>query len=300
MRELIRSYEVWGNETDAFDYTITVWKDGENYYQIKHPARNGKFDLDSFPTPSPIPLVFFKGHWHSSLTECPSPLPLDSYQKIPDIVLLEDYGDGVGRGIPKTPGEYLVIEAEIYEILKQYPHPNICHYYGCIRDGQYLTAICLRKYKHSLFDAVKSGEALDRNVILSGIANGLQFLHDTLGLAHNDIKPENIMLDEKGHPVIIDFDSCAEIGKDLKVDGRKRGTFGWVREPEPHTSTVASDEYALLLIAQYLDGKVDNCGMPLPPDVSILISSTFLVCLGLMLSFVELSISQYSVRSCSA
>ena len=105
---------------------------------------------------------------------------------------------------------------------------------------------------------------MDRDVIVSGIAKGLQFLHDTLGLVHNDINPTNIMPNDQGHPVIIDFDSCAPIGQDMG-----RGTFGWVREPAPRTCTVESDEYALLLIAQYLDGKVDNEGFPLPLDVSI-------------------------------
>jgi serine/threonine protein kinase len=284
MRELILSYEVWHEDSDTFDHSITVWKDGENYYQINHPARRGKFDLDSLPIPpSPIPLVIFKGHWHSSLTECPHPLPLDSYQKSPDIMLDDHNGE--------TPGEIMLREAETYEILKQYPHPNICHYYGCIRDGQYLTAICLRKYKHTLSDAVRSGAALDHNIILSGIAKGLQFLHDsdTLGLVHNDIKPTNIMPDDKGHPVIIDFDSCAKIGQDL--EGRKKvGTIGWVRKPEPLTSTIASDEYALSLIAQFLDGKVDSGGFPLPPDVSILIS--FISSLLRTDTVLELSTSQ--------
>jgi hypothetical protein len=263
MRELIKTLEAFDEKTLVYDHTITVWKDGENYYQISHSARVSKLDLDSLPTPpSPIRLENFKGEWHSSLTECPFPPPLDSYQKSPDIIMFDGYEDS-------TPGKFMLIEAKTYEILKQYSHPNICHYYGCIRDGQYFTAICLRKYKHSLRDAVKSAAALDRNVILSGIANGLQFLHDTLGLVHNDINPANIMLDDNGHPVIIDFDSCAEIGQDL--NGRKAGTYGWVRLGEPglDTSIVANDEYALSLIAQYLDGKVDDCGFPLSVDVGI-------------------------------
>lgn len=136
----------------------------------------------------------------------------------------------------------------------------------------------MRKYKHTLHDAVRSGAALDRNVILSGIAKGLQSLHGALGLVHNDINPENIMLDDKGHPEIIDFDSCRRLGKTYK---RSKKNFGWERKPEgpePHTSTKASDEYALRLslITQYLDGKVDDEGFPLPPDVSVLILSPFL------------------------
>ena len=260
MRELIKSYEAWDAKTYTFDHTVTIWKDCKNYYQISHSARDGAFDLNDLPTPSPIPMGLFKAHWNSSLTECPRPPPLDSYQKRPAIILPE---------VPsaKSPGEGMLIEAETYEIVKQHPHPNICHYYGCIRDGQDLTAICLRKYKRTLHDAVQSGAPLDRDIIVSGIANGLQFLHDTLGLVHNDINPTNIMLDDQGHPVIIDFDSCAPIGQDMH--GRKGGTFGWVRKVEPRTCTVESDEYALSLISQYLDGKVDNGGLPLPLDVSI-------------------------------
>ena len=137
----------------------------------------------------------------------------------------------------------MLTEAEMYEIVKHYPHPNICHYYGRIRNGQDLTALCLRKYKLSLRDAVQSGAPLDRDVIVSGIAKGLQCRHDTLGLVYNDINPTNIMLIDQGHPVIIDFDCCAPIGQD--IDRHKGGTFGWVKEPEPHTCTVESDEYAL-------------------------------------------------------
>ena len=132
-------------------------------------------------------------------------------------MLPEDIGPST-----RTPGEGMLKEAEIYEMMKQYPHPNICHYYGCIRNGPDSTAICLRKYKCSLYDAVKSGAPLDRDVVVSGIAKGLQLLHDAIGLVHNDINPSNIMLDDQGHPVIIDFDPCAPIGQDM--DGRKEGT----------------------------------------------------------------------------
>lgn len=38
------------------------------------------------------------------------------------------------------------------EILSKKPHPNICKYYGCIRDGDYVAGICLRKYKYTLED----------------------------------------------------------------------------------------------------------------------------------------------------
>jgi hypothetical protein len=97
-------------------------------------------------TPS-IPMELFKGQWHLSLTECPFPPPQDSYQKSPVIMLPNDYYPS-GEDKDKNPGELLLIEAKTYEILKQYPHPNICHYYGCIRDGQYFTVVLSRHSDH--------------------------------------------------------------------------------------------------------------------------------------------------------
>ena len=165
MRELIKSYEVWDA---AFDHTETVWKEGEKYYQISHSARDGAFNLNDLPTPIAIPMELFKAPWNSSFTECPRPSPLDLYQKRPAIMLPGDLDLAV-----MTPGEDILREAETYEIVKQYPHPNICHYYGCIRDGQDLTAIYLRKYKLSFCDAARSGAPLDRDDIVSRIAKGL-------------------------------------------------------------------------------------------------------------------------------
>jgi serine/threonine protein kinase len=116
----------------------------------------------------------------------------------------------------------MMAEAEIYEILKNHPHPNICVYYGCVREGEYLTAICLKKYERTLKSAIDSGAILDRDAILDGISAGLRHLHDTFSLVHNDINPSNIMLDESSSPIIIDFDSCVPIGEDF--GGRGRGT----------------------------------------------------------------------------
>jgi serine/threonine protein kinase len=269
MRQHVHSYEAWDNDDDAFHHTVTVWKEGENYYQLSHPARPGSFNLDDLPTPTPIPTEFFKGLWHPSLTECPHPFPADSYQKMPAIMLPEDYktecAEGVvGSGNFRKPSEDMIEEARIYEILKQHPHPNICHYYGCVRDGKYVTAVCLKKYLNSLEDVIQSGGILDRDGILCGIWQGLQFLHNTLGLAHNDINPNNIMLDERGVPIIIDFDSCAPIGQDVGL--QKGGTFGWVKQLETSMSAAADDVYAFTLIAQYMDRKLDGC-FPLPPNV---------------------------------
>ncbi|KAG2071487.1 hypothetical protein BDR04DRAFT_1194040, partial [Suillus decipiens] len=180
-------------------------------------------------------------------------VPTDSFLKRPCILLPDDYD--ANKPGSWTPGDYLVKEAEVYEILKQHPHPNVCVYYGCVRDVDHITAICLEQYGRRLMDAVwESDPALNHAAILDGISKGLTFLHETLGLVHNDINPANIMLDDAGNPVIIDFDSCIPIGAEVGLSG-KAGTFGWTIEPMPTIALLENDIYGLKQIGEFMKGK---------------------------------------------
>jgi len=262
MRELVNSYEMWDTETDEFDHNVTIWKEGDNFYQFRHSGR-GSFNLDSLPMPAPIPMKLFMGRWHTSLTESPQPIPTDSFLKSPLIILDDDYtSDGTVKGDKqnsrdfRAPGSDMFEEAKIYEILKQHPHPNICIYYGCVRNGDYFTAICLKKYERSVYDAVTNGDGtLVPHAVLGGISKGLHFLH-ALGLVHNDINPANIMLDHEGNAVIIDFDSCMPVGQE--IGSRKAGTFGWIKEPALSISVPENDFYGLTLIAKFMEQNDTN------------------------------------------
>jgi serine/threonine protein kinase len=126
-----------------------------------------------------------------------------------------------------------------------------------VREGDELTAICLKKYTSQLNRAVQAertgsrpGTLLDRAAILDGISEGLRFLHETLGLVHNDINPSNIMLDDAGNAVIIDFDSCLAIGQE--IGNRKAGTFTWEMKPAPKIATPENDMHGLKLISEFL------------------------------------------------
>ena len=59
------------------------------------------------------------------------------------------------------------------------------------------------------------------------------------------------MLDDDGHAIIIDFDSCAYIG--AKSRG---GTPGW--STCPTTAQVENDEHGLNLISKYIRGEYDG------------------------------------------
>ncbi len=53
---------------------------------------------------------------------------------------------------------------------------------------------------------------------LDGVLGGIHHLH-SLGLVYNDITPANIMVEEDGTWVIIDFDSCWHVGEVLREHG---------------------------------------------------------------------------------
>lgn len=89
----------------------------------------------------------------------------------------------------------------------------------------------------------------DRDAWFNGIEKGIQHLH-YLGLVHNDINPANIMLDETGTPIIIDFDSCRLIGQDLEGVGR---TYEWFDE-SVRISSQSNDLYDLDEMRAWLTG----------------------------------------------
>lgn len=61
-------------------------------------------------------------------------------------------------------------------------------------------------------------------IIMYGLAVAIKFLHDN-NIFHRDIKPQNVLLDEKGNPFLSDFGLAREISdpKNLLLSG-KRGT----------------------------------------------------------------------------
>lgn len=59
------------------------------------------------------------------------------------------------------------------------------------------------------------------------------------------------MLDDDGHAIIIDFDSCASSG--TKSRG---GTPGW--STSPNIAEVANDEHGFNLVARFIWGQYDG------------------------------------------
>lgn len=161
-------------------------------------------------------------------------------------------------------------EIETWEMLQDHPHPNIALYYGCYKKNARATALAFKKYKATLSETVNpqglnkhqfmtSGRALVSKEILvqlGAIRGALDHLHNSLNCAHNDINPSNIMLDQDGMLVIIDFGSCRAVGESLQVTGTAR-THGW-HNPQVDQSSAENDIQALEELIVWLSGSADQ------------------------------------------
>ncbi|KAI1324990.1 kinase-like domain-containing protein [Xylariaceae sp. FL0255] len=143
------------------------------------------------------------------------------------------------KGTQYVPREILD-ETLIMEQLSKTPHPNIIRYLGCRVQRNHITAICLKRLDQTLaqYAQTPAFSQLDKTKFFAGIKSAIDHVH-SLGLAHNDINPGNIMV-KNGMPVLIDFGSCAPFGKNMQ----SLGTDGWYEELF-WTSEKKHDEYSL-------------------------------------------------------
>ena len=95
------------------------------------------------------------------------------------------------------------------------------------------------------YAATPAFEQLDTAEVLRALESAVDYIH-SLGLAHNDINPDNIMVKD-GLPVLIDFGSCQPVGKRLQ----SLGTPGWYEEIF-YTSEKKHDTYSLTKLREWL------------------------------------------------
>jgi serine/threonine protein kinase len=159
--------------------------------------------------------------------------------------------------------DQLLEEVLMMERLSKMPHPYMVRYLGCRVHRGRITAIALERLQWDLgsYAAEKPDRfaKLDKEAFLAGVESAVKFVH-SLGLAHNDINPRNIMIREADDgscsPVLIDFDSCAPLGGRLLTGG----TVGFM-DPEDPDETVSSrrhDEFALRRLREWWDEDHDE------------------------------------------
>ena len=170
-----------------------------------------------------MPIDAYSPLLESTLTVLDPP-PVDCYIKRPRLI---SYDRVRNSACPAQVSDDLLAEAKTCEILKHHLHPNLARYLGCqVRNGR-ITGLCFARYKQTLMERANRRNHMKRSYTGSGwasndcnrymddIERGVRHLH-SLGLVHNDINPANIMFDDEGRPVIIDFGSCRPIGQSLE------------------------------------------------------------------------------------
>lgn len=82
------------------------------------------------------------------------------------------------------------------------------------------------------------------------LESAIYHLH-SLGWAHIDLDPSKIVVDASDMPVLINFDSCLEVGREL----RTLGTIGWMDvDIEEYTkSDTKHDLFVLDKLREWLD-----------------------------------------------
>lgn len=160
------------------------------------------------------------------------------------------YDDVEGTGLLS---KLLLEEAETLEFLMCNHHPNLIRYHGCIVQRGRIVGLVLDRHPTTLeYRLENDAQSFDAKSCMNSITSAIEHLH-SLGLAHNDLTPMNIMIDEYDAPVIVDFGSCRPFGKDLIT----AGTPGWVDE-EFVTSEQRHDEIALRKIKTWLEKKTGS------------------------------------------
>ncbi|KAF2799822.1 serine/threonine-protein kinase-like protein [Melanomma pulvis-pyrius CBS 109.77] len=197
----------------------------------------------------PIPDEMIYPEPPTDVTEFSSPITGSLYIKRPDLKSWDDF-EGTDFLLRLFLGEI-----ETWELLRRHPHPNIVRYHGCTVNRGRITGIVLDQYPTTLEERLKaSPRAFNKDLVLEGTESAVAHLH-SLGLAHNDLSPVNIMLDECDRPFIIDFGSCKPFGSRLM----EVGTEGWV---EDHSifSEQRHDDTALQKIRAWLE-KMESEGI---------------------------------------
>jgi len=195
----------------VFKYTsVTAFVDGKAFAGKTDSRMHDVDDVDVVSYLQPVPSENISPLFTSGFTKAPAFELAKHYLKAPAFT----YEDSeTGRTFV---ADCLLGEATVLERLKKQPHPNIVKYYGCVvTKANRITQLCLKRYYCSLAEyADLRFPDRQRESIFTGVQSAVRHLHE-LGIAYNDICPQNICIDCDGKPAIVDFDSCLPFGQKL-------------------------------------------------------------------------------------
>ncbi|KAJ6154278.1 hypothetical protein N7485_012647 [Penicillium canescens] len=243
-QDVLEMNETYEDSDNGFYFagTLMVYRMNGNLYHAKlkarysSPSNVNRNDLENIIQ---IPISAYNPTFSAEFTLAPEALPTNSFVKTPRLISYDRISQGLR---PNSIAEDVLHEVRIYELLRRHAHPNIANYLGCQVSNGMITGLCLQKYPRTLLKEINPGSLNKRHLrntrvvgkdytsILADIERGIRHLH-SLGLVHNDINPNNIMIDN-GRAIIIDFGSCRKLGESLEDVGR---TYEWYDEKVKHS-----------------------------------------------------------------
>lgn len=134
--------------------------------------------------------------------------------------------------------------AEVYELLRDNPHPYMPKIYSVISNESEITVT-----EEFINGKIISEACFTEKSMISAakeLCKVLTHIH-RLGIVHRDIKPSNILMAEDGHIRLIDFDAARTVKPTADSDTRYLGTEGFA-PPEQYgfsQTDKRSDIYAL-------------------------------------------------------
>lgn len=161
------------------------------------------------------------------------------------------------------------------DILKAVDHSNVVELHHVVDTPSHLFAffeLCWGSLEDLVHRRVGAMEEEDAVAWLKQVADGLQYLHEEMGVIHRDVKPANLLVDgEQGRLRLCDFGWAA-----FESDDPSGGPIGTPQYAPPEmrpgsTSrhTYAVDLYSLGATTQHiLLGRVPQGADDLPDDVS--------------------------------
>lgn len=252
--------EIFRSETESgpvkFAFTGFIFVDSDYFaYAGTLPIRKKEITLEQFKDNLKlIPNEEIYPTAPSNLTIAPPQVDKSIfYIKSPK---LSDYYSLKGRD---WLAKLLSKEVETMEFLKSHPHPNIVRYHGCIVKRDRIIGRVLDRYPKTLLQRLKMGtKNINVNECFEAISSAVSHMH-SLGYAHNDICPMNIIISDNNSPFLIDFGSYLPIGSKLMT----AGSPGWM-EDDFETSEISHDEFSLGKLKSWLVNPIDSGEMKYP------------------------------------
>ncbi|KAJ7161730.1 kinase-like domain-containing protein [Mycena filopes] len=244
------------NDTQYSFCLLLFEKDGEHYTCRWNGERQRSFSPDLlrqlFRDAVQVPSAYYRTPLTESFDATVVPPDTENmYLKVVEPLFYNASGDAESALTCPTPADSQLQELRVCEVLRAHPHESICRYLGYLPtgDGCYIAGLCFERHQQTLSDAVRDGAKFDP-AFLDPLDDAVRHLH-SLGFAHNDINPNNIMVSADGRPIIIDFDSSLELGKPLENKG---ASPDW--QYPGSTSAEQNDLWALAHLREWLAGNV--------------------------------------------